>query len=85
MELHHTNHHQAYYVNGLIAPEDAYFKALSTHDQIVSTFGNTCVTISPLILLVVEVLFQAFYLQVCCSVSLTDLCSCTSIKTSRPM
>ena len=34
MELQHTNYHQAYYVNGLIAPEDTYFKAPSTHDQI---------------------------------------------------
>ena len=34
MELQHTNYHQAYYVNGLIAPVDTYFKAPSTHDQI---------------------------------------------------
>ena len=33
MELHHTKHHQAY-VNGLIAPEDAYFKTPLTRDQI---------------------------------------------------
>ena len=56
-----------------------------TSPSLVSTFGNTCVAISPLILLVVHVLFQPFYLQVCCSVSLTDPCSCAIIKTSKPI
>ena len=53
-----------------------------TSPSLVSTFGNTCVTISPLILLVVHVLFQAFYLQVCCSVCLAGLCLFASIKTN---
>jgi Fe-Mn family superoxide dismutase len=39
-----------------------------TSPSLASTFGNTCVAIPPLVLLMTDVLFQAFYLQVCYSV-----------------